>query len=220
MQVFIIGATGGVGNRLRKSLVKAGHQVTGVYRSESQVDDLVADGVKPVNVDLMNTSGEKLAEVMKGCDAVVFSAGAAGAGIEQTDGIDGRGCKFAAEAARLAGIKRFLLVSAFPEAGRAKDISPTFEHYMQVKKQADVMLAATALDWVILRPGTLVNGSGSGKVRLGLAIPYGTVPRADVAAVLHSLIDHPEVNRVIIELTAGEQTVNDAVAEMAAYSGR
>lgn len=219
MQVFIIGATGGVGSRLRKRLVKAGHQVTGIWRREGQEDELVADGVKPVNIDLMNTSSEKLAEAMQGCDAVVFSAGAAGAGIEATDGIDGRGCKFAAEAARLAGIKRFLLVSAFPEAGRAKKISPTFEHYMQVKKQADVMLASTALDWVILRPGTLVNDSGSGKVRLGLAIPYGSVPREDVAAVLHSLIEKPEVNRVILELTTGEQPAEEAVSDMARCSG-
>lgn len=220
MQVFIIGATGGVGSHLRKRLVQAGHQVKGSCRRDAQADELRADGVTPVNLDLMTTSSEKLAEAMRGCDTVVFSAGAAGAGIELTDGIDGRGCKFAAEAARLAGIKRFLLVSAFPEAGRAKKISPTFEHYMQVKKQADVMLAATALEWVILRPGTLVNEPGTGKVRIGLAIPYGTVPREDVAAVLHSLVEQPEVKRVILELTVGEQPVNDAVGEIKRYIGQ
>lgn len=220
MNVFIIGATGGVGRRLRKDLVNAGHGVVGVYRSDNQVDDLELDGVKPVKIDLMNTSSERLAEAMAGCDVVVFSAGAAGAGIEQTDGIDGRGAKFAAEAARLAGISRFLLVSAFPEAGRAKSISPTFEHYMQVKKQADVMLVATDLDWVILRPGTLTHEPGTGKVRTGLAIPYGTVSRADVAGVLHALVEHPEVKRVIIELTEGEKAIAEAVPAMAAFSGR
>lgn len=220
MNVFIIGATGGVGSRLRKNLVNAGHQVVGVYRRDSQADELELDGVKPVQIDLMNTSSERLAEAMSGCDAVVFSAGAAGAGIEQTDGIDGRGAKFAAEAARLAGIKRFLLVSAFPEAGRAKHISPTFEHYMQVKKQADVMLVATDLDWVILRPGTLTNEAGTKKVRTGLAIPYGNVSRTDVAHVLHALIEHPEVKRVIIELTEGEQAIAEAVPAMANFSGR
>lgn len=220
MNVFIIGATGGVGRRLRKDLVNAGHSVVGVHRSDNQVDDLELDGVKPVKIDLMNTSSERLAEAMAGCDVVIFSAGAAGAGIEQTDGIDGRGAKFTAEAARLAGISRFLLVSAFPEAGRAKSISPTFEHYMQVKKQADVMLVATDLDWVILRPGTLTHEPGTGKVRTGLAIPYGTVSRADVAGVLHALVEHPEVKRVIIELTGGEQPIAEAVPAMAAFSGR
>ncbi|WP_158782305.1 SDR family oxidoreductase [Pantoea sp. BAV 3049] len=220
MRVFLIGATGGVGRRLRKRLVSAGHQVTGLHRRDSQKEELEADGVDPLNIDLMNTSSERLAEAMKGCDVVVFSAGAAGAGVDFTDGIDGRGARFAAEGARLAGVNRFLLVSAFPDAGRGKEPSPDFEHYMQVKKQADVMLTATELDWVILRPGTLANEAGSGKVRVGLAIPYGTVPREDVAAVLHSLIEQPEVKRVIIELTTGEQVVEEAVAGMAAFSGR
>lgn len=220
MNIFIIGATGGVGRRLRKRLVGAGHQVTGLHRRDSQKEALEADGVTPVNIDLMNTSSERLAAAMQGCDAVVFSAGAAGAGVDFTDGIDGRGARFAAEAARLAGIQRFLLVSAFPDAGRGKAPSPGFEHYMQVKKQADVMLAATSLDWVILRPGTLINEAGTGKVKAGLAIPYGSVPRDDVAAVLHALIEQPEVKRVIIELTAGEQPVGEAVATMAAFSGR
>lgn len=218
-RVFLIGATGGVGRILRKRLTTAGHQVSGLHRLESQADDLVADDVTPVSGDLMNTSSERLAEAMRGCDVVVFSAGAGGAGVDQTDGIDGRGARFATEAARLAGINRFLMVSAFPEAGRGKTVSPTFEHYMQVKKQADVMLAATPLDWVILRPGTLVNEPGSGKVRTGLAIPYGTVPREDVAAVLHGLIEQPQVKRVIIELTSGEQPVETAVGNMAAFSG-
>ncbi|WP_428944568.1 SDR family oxidoreductase [Pantoea sp. FN060301] len=219
-RVFLIGATGGVGRQLRKRLVNAGHHVTGLHRQDLQADELVADGVTPVNGDLLNTSSERLAETMRGCDIVVFSAGAGGAGVDLTEGIDGRGARFATEAAMLAGISRFLLVSAFPEAGRGKTVSPTFEHYMQVKKQADVMLAATPLEWVILRPGTLVNEPGNGKVRMGLAIPYGTVPREDVAAVLHSLIEQPQVKRVIIELTSGEQAIGDAVGSMAAFSGR
>ncbi|MBP2169071.1 uncharacterized protein YbjT (DUF2867 family) [Erwinia toletana] len=219
-QVFIIGSTGGVGRRLRKQLTASGHQVTGLHRKPGQAEELQQDGVTPVQLDLLTTSNESLAAAMHGCDVVVFSAGAAGAGVELTDGIDGRGAQIAAEAARIAGVKRFLLVSAFPDAGRGKQLSPTFEHYMQVKRQADVMLAATDLDWVILRPGTLTNHEGSGRVHSGLAIAYGEIPRDDVAAVLHSLVEQPAVKRVIIELTRGEQPVSAAVQQMAAYSGR
>ncbi|VTP63052.1 Uncharacterised protein [Serratia rubidaea] len=60
---------------------------------------------------------------------------------------------------------------------------------MAVKKQADVHLAASPLDWVILRPGTLTNNAGSGRINAGLAIPYGLIPREDVAATLAALID-------------------------------
>src|SRR3546814_18364883 len=78
---------------------------------------------------------------MAGSDVVVFSAGAGGkGGLEMTNAIDGRGLELAVAAAQKAGVQRFLLVSAFPEASRGKKVSETFENYMTVKKQADVHL--------------------------------------------------------------------------------
>jgi uncharacterized protein YbjT (DUF2867 family) len=65
-------------------------------------------------------------------------------------------------------------------------------------------IAATDLDWAIVRPGTLTDAPGTGKVRLGLPIPYGEVPRYDVAAVLAELVHAPEARRVILELTSGD----------------
>jgi len=113
-----------------------------------------------------------------------------------------------------AGIRRFILVSAFPEAGRGRTVSDTFENYMAVKKRADVHLAETGLDWVIVRPGTLVDTAGTGKVRAGLAIPYGEIPRGDVAATLVEIIERPQVNRIIIELTGGDIPVDQAVQQL------
>lgn len=128
-----------------------------------------------------------------------------------TDAIDGRGLELAVAAAQAAAVPRFLLVSAFPEAGRGKHLSDTFENYMVVKKRADVHLAESSLDWVILRPGTLTDEPGTGRVRAGLAIPYGNIARADVAATLLALIEHPQLRRCIIELTEGETPVFDAL---------
>src|SRR3546814_14041164 len=74
---------------------------------------------------------------------------------------------------------------------------------MAVKKFTDVHLSESDLDWVILRPGTLLDVPGTGKVRTGLAIPYGDVPRDDVGVTLLEIIEHPAVTRNIIELTEG-----------------
>src|SRR3546814_13875975 len=82
---------------------------------------------------------------------------------------------------------------------------------MAVKKLADVHLAESDLDWVILRPGTLLDAPGTGRVRTGLAIPYGDVPRDDVAATLLEIIERPAVSRLIIELTAGATPVAQSV---------
>ena len=145
--------------------------------------------------DLLELNASELAQLMAGSDAVVFSAGAGGkGGPEMTNAIDGRGLELAVAAAQKAGVQRFLLVSAFPEAARGKKVSETFENYMAVKKQADVHLAESNLKWVIVRPGLLLDSPGTGQVRAGLAIPYGDVAREDVAATLVEIIAHPEVN--------------------------
>src|SRR3546814_15712394 len=77
---------------------------------------------------------------------------------------------------------------------------------MAVKKLADVHLAESDLDWVILRPGTLLDAPGTGRVRTGLAIPYGDVPRDDVAATLLVIIERPAVSRPIIQTHARDTT--------------
>ena len=142
----------------------------------------------------------------------MFSAGAHGTGADQTTLIDGKGLEKAAEAAAEAGVRRFLLVSAFPEAGRGADRGEGFEHYMRVKKSADAYLAITDLDWLIVRPGTLRDEPGDGLVRAGLAIEYGTVRRDNVAAFLAAALAQPALSRTIVELTDGSTPVVEAVA--------
>lgn len=214
-KVFIIGAAGKVGRQLVSQLSGRGHQPMALHRNPEQTAELSDLGGTPVMGDLLKLDSAALAGLMEGSDAVVFSAGAGGkGGMEMTNAIDGRGLELAVAAAKQAGIRRFLLVSAFPEAGRARQLSERFENYMKVKKLADIHLAESDLDWVILRPGTLVDEAGAGKVRLGAAIPYGDVPRSDVAAVLAELIDAPQVNRIILELTQGDTLVPAAVQQL------
>ncbi|WP_369348435.1 SDR family oxidoreductase [Stenotrophomonas sp. JAG2] len=213
--VFIVGAAGKVGRHLVKQLADKQHRVIALHRRAEQGAELEALGATPVTGDLTNTDVAALAAQMAGSDLVVFTAGAGGAGVEVTNAIDGRGLELAVDAARQAGVPRFLLVSAFPEAGRNKAMGEGFENYMTVKKRADVYLTATDLDWVILRPGTLSDAPGTGRVSAGPAIAYGDIPRADVAATLVALVEHPEVRRTIIELTEGDRPVEDAVAQLA-----
>lgn len=209
--VFIVGAAGNIGRRLVERLAKRGHEPRALHRKPEQADTLKALGATPVAGDLTALDAPALAQLMAGSKAVVFTAGAGGAGMDLTNAIDGRGLETTVDAAQLAGIKRFLLVSAFPDAGRGKTPSEGFENYMAVKKRADVYLVDTDLDWVIVRPGTLSDEPGTGHVRADVAIPYGNVPRDDVAAFLAEVIDQPTVNRIIIELTEGETPIANAV---------
>jgi uncharacterized protein YbjT (DUF2867 family) len=214
-KVFVIGAAGKVGRRLSCLLSERGHQVAALHRRPEQADELKALGATPVVGSLLELDAARLAELVSGNEIVVFTAGAGGAGIELTNAVDGRGLELATEAASIAGIRRFILVSVFPDALRDKEPSAGFENYIAVKKRADVHLVQSGLDWVIVRPGTLLDEPGTGKVRADVAICYGDVPRDDVAATIVELIDQPAVNRIIIELTTGDVPVAEAVRRLA-----
>lgn len=214
--VFVIGSAGKVGRLLVRLLAERGSTVRAMHRHPTQADELQALGATPIAGSLLDLDAPGLSRLMAGSEAVVFIAGAGGkGGASMTDAIDGRGLELAVAAAKLAGIRRFLLVSVFPDALRGQEASDTFENYISVKKLADVHLAESDLDWVILRPGTLLDSPGTGKVRAGMAVPYGNVARDDVAQVLAALLERPAVNRIIIELTQGETPVGDALDRLA-----
>jgi uncharacterized protein YbjT (DUF2867 family) len=198
--VLIIGATGGVGSKLGPLLVRAGHQVTGIHRNPGQADALRESGIEPVLGDLMEMTADDFSHVAKGHDVIVFSAGAAGSGLDRTSAIDGDGVS-----------KTIAAVSACMDAGRDLPTSEGFEHYMKTKKQADNALVASGLDWVILRPGELVSEDGNGLVHANLAVPAGRVARGNVAAMLAALIDQPVIRREIIEITDGDVPIHRAV---------
>lgn len=213
MKVVIVGGHGKVGLRLGQLLSAAGDQPVGLIRDEAQAGALRLVGVEPALVDLTGATIEDLATAFTGADAVVFSAGAGGkGGPEATNAIDGVGAVKAVDAAVRAGVGRFLMVSVFMDAGRGRNLSDTFENYMRVKRDSDVHLVASGLDWTILRPGTLTDEPGTGRIRLGAAIPYGAVSRDDVAATLAALLDSPGSSGHVLELTEGEAPVAEAVA--------
>ena len=213
--VFLVGATGGVGSRLGPMLVEAGHRVTAFHRKPGQADALTAEGLEPVRGDIIEMTADDFATAMGTADTVVFSAGAAGSGEERATRIDGDGPIKLIEAMGTTGARRLIVVSVFPEAGRTKDLGDGFEHYMREKKRADVAIAASGLDWVILRPGTLTDAEGPGRIALGPVLDYGDVARAHVAATLAALVDRPEIRREVLELTDGDTAITEAVAQMA-----
>ena len=63
---------------------------------------------------------------------------------------------------------------AQPVRGDIGDDSPGegFERYMAAKRAADVDLAPTGLDWLIIRPGTLTDDPGTGSVTAGISVAY------------------------------------------------
>ena len=209
MRAVIAGGHGQVGLRLGALLAARGDQPVGLIRTAGQAADLEAAGVEPLVLDLVEATPQQLAQALQGADA-----GGRG-GAEATNAIDGEGAVKLVDAATAAGVRRFVMVSVFMDAGRGRDLPDTFENYLRVKRDSDVHLAASDLDWTILRPGTLTDDAGTGRVRLGPAIAQGAVRRDDVAAVLAELLHAPGTVHQVLELTEGDTPVADAVSGVA-----
>src|SRR6516164_10956893 len=84
--------------------------------------------------------------------------------------------------------------------------------YITAKTAAEDDLRARDLDWTILRPGGLTDAPATGMIRLAPPpVPRGTVPRADVAAVIAALLDNPGTRHQTLELTGGDSPIATAV---------
>ena len=84
--------------------------------------------------------------------------------------------------------------------------------YITAKTAAEADLRGRDLDWTILRPGGLTDAPATGKIRLAPPpLPRGTVPRADVAAVIAALLDTPGTRNHTLELTGGDTPVAPSV---------
>src|SRR5438552_11061420 len=68
MKVFVTGATGAIGRFVIPELVAAGHDVTGLARSDEKAQQLDAQGARAARVSLFD--GAALEGVFAGVDAV------------------------------------------------------------------------------------------------------------------------------------------------------
>ncbi|AKH86394.1 NAD-dependent dehydratase [Streptomyces sp. CNQ-509] len=209
--LFLIGITGGVGRLLARRLRARGDTVRGLVRRDDQRAELAAQGMDTRVGDLSTMTVDELAAAFRGADAIVFSAGSNGGSREVTKAVDGDGVAKAIAAARLAGVERFALVSVLPESWRERDLGEEVEYYFAVKKEADIALSRSGLNWLILRPSLLVDGPGTGVVSLGPAEFHGRISRDDVAATLAELLHEPRIGRQILELDEGSTPIEDAV---------
>ncbi|MEU7778839.1 NAD(P)H-binding protein [Micromonospora parva] len=212
MKVFILGVSGAVGRLLADDLSKRGDTVSGLVRRDEQKFELMRRGVHASVGQLADMSVDSLESMLRGVDAVVYTAGSNGGARDVTAAIDGEGVVRVLEATTLAGVHRFTLVSVMPEAGRDQDLSDDEEFYFAVKKIVDVMVSQSDLDWLILRPSMLNDRPGIGSVSLGPAQPHDEIAREDVAATLAALLHEPRIRRQILELTQGSTPIAIAVS--------
>jgi uncharacterized protein YbjT (DUF2867 family) len=214
MRVVIAGGHGKIALLLERLLSERGDRAVGLIRNPAHVADVQNAGAEAVLCDLETAPVEEVAALLAGADAAVFAAGAGpGSGAPRKDSVDRAAAVLMADAAERAGVRRFVQVSSMgagqpPRPGTGE----VWAAYITAKTAAEADLRARDLDWTILRPGGLTDAPPAGTIRLGPPpVPAGTVPRADVAAVIAALLDEPGTRRQTLELTGGDSPVATAV---------
>ncbi|MFJ5261510.1 SDR family oxidoreductase [Streptomyces sp. NPDC088387] len=216
MRIVIAGGHGQIALRLERLLAARGYDVAGLVRRAEQGDDLRAAGAEPVLLDLESASVEEVAAHLQGAGAAVFAAGAgSGSGVARKDTVDKGAAVLFADAAVRAGVRRFLVVSSYG-ADAEHEGDEIFDVYLRTKGEADAYVRGLdALDWTILRPGSLTNDPGKGLVRLEAHTGRGAITRDDVATVLVELLETPATAGLTLELIAGSTPVPVAVKSVA-----
>jgi uncharacterized protein YbjT (DUF2867 family) len=210
MDILVAGGHGQVALRLLKILAGQGHHARGLIRKPEQAADLEAVGAVPVLGDLEND--ESLAGYVRGADAVVFAAGAGpGSGAARKKTVDLGGAVKLADAAKAEGVRRYVMVSSIG-ADRPESAGDAMRPYLEAKAQADDYVRASGLDWTIVRPGSLTDEPGTGRVRVSRELGNrGPVPRDDVAAVLAASLTTPATIGQTFELFAGDTPIAEAL---------
>jgi len=201
---LVIGAAGQTGKLIVAELLRVGKPVRAMVRREEQRAELENSGAEVVLGDLTGDWQHAL----DGASSVIFAAGAGVSG--QFVQIDHLAAVALMGEMATRGPKRLLMITSmgttYPER------LPFIEAVLREKRKAEIALEASALEWTIVRPGGLVNTSGTGKVQLAQSLQVGgMVPRADVAALCVSVLEDPRSFHKVLEVVAGETALEKAL---------
>jgi putative NADH-flavin reductase len=205
-KVLIVGATGGSGRQLVSQALERGYEVTAFVRTPSRLQQqdprlrvVVGDVLDYASVDA----------AVRGQDAVVSALGHKQ--FFRPTRILSDGTRNVLRAMEAHGVRRFVGETALSlgnSAGRLGLLYTFFNtpvilpFYFWDKTRQERAIAASAVDWIIVRPGALTNGARTGKYRhgrnVGSFVATVTISRADVAEfMLNQLTDNTYLKRAV-----------------------
>ncbi len=206
MNLIVFGASGGTGRHLVEQALGAGHQVTAFIRNPAKFG-IAHDNLAAVAGDVMDTVAVERA--VAGHDSVLVALGAPAL---KPGTVRSEGTRNIVRAMEKAGVRR-LVCQASLGYGDGKAVlrrAPLFFRYVVAPfilrptftdhARQEAIVKTSRLDWIIVRPGSLTDGSKTGRYRYGFAStdPEITVEvsRADVADfMLKQLADDAYLSR-------------------------
>lgn len=213
-RIAIFGGHGKVALLASPLLVAEGHEVTGIIRNPDHADDVAATGVTPVVADVESLDTDALTDLVRGHDAILWSAGAGGGNPARTRAVDHDAAIASMDAAEAAGVSRYVMVSYLgARLDHGVDPDNSFFAYAEAKAKADEHLRASNLAWTILGPGALTLDAGTGRVEISPSPASSSVARADVAAMAVAVLARPDTAGRTIPFNSGDTPIDEALDE-------
>jgi uncharacterized protein YbjT (DUF2867 family) len=191
--VLVIGGTRGTGLEVVKVLRTRGDDVIVLARPDSDASGAEKLGARIVRGNAMNLPDLKAALAGSQVRAVVSTLGAR---TVKEPRPDFQGNRNAIDAAKEAGVKRFVLVTVIG-AGDSLPAAPWFarrflKNVINDKTQAESYLAGSGLDYTIIRPGGLLDKEAQGRAYLTEDHKaMGWIRRGDLALLVVQALDDP-----------------------------
>jgi uncharacterized protein YbjT (DUF2867 family) len=206
--ILVAGANGTTGRKV-VTLLKASQyfKPVAMVRKEEQLEQFKNEGISAVLGDLE----KDLNHTVNNIDKVIFAAGSGGKNVVA---VDQEGAKNLMDVSKKANIKKFVMLSSMG-ADNPESVDDLKE-YLQAKHNADEYLKSSDLTYAIVRPGSLTDDKGTGKIKLASKMgEQGSITRDDVAQTLvRSLHDDAAKNKTF-EIIQGETLIGKAMDEIA-----
>lgn len=184
MIVALTGGTGFLGGHVLDRLVETEHHVRALTRKPQSA----SVGVTWVSGDLENP-----ADLCAGADAVIHVAGVVNADAATFDKGNRQGTQAMLEAAKAAGVERFVHVSSLSAR------EPKLSNYGASKRAAEDAVVASPLSWCIVRPPAIYGPGDTDNLELFRFAKRGIMPLPPKGRL--SAIHADDLARLIVAIT-------------------
>jgi NADH dehydrogenase len=155
--ILVAGGTGFVGTKVVHTLRAEDHPVRVLARNPKDAETLANWGCQIAEGDM--TDAESLRRAVADCDAVIDLVAIISGSREDFERVMIQGTRDLVAAAKEAGAKRFVLMSALGTSERTKDLTS----YYRAKWEEEQAVQSSGLEYTIFRP-SFVFGVGGGSL--------------------------------------------------------
>jgi len=193
---YLVGATHGPGLEIARILGAAARPIVALVRPTADTSELESTNATIRHGDALDIGS--IEGSIAGAGAIISTLG----GKRGVPRPDFEGTRNLVDAARAAGINRFIIVSAAGIGDSHASISEQAHQFLdpvlEIKAKAETYLIDSGLDYTIVRPGALDSqpASGNGMLTDDPTVG-GTIHRADLARLVVDCIDDPDTSRKI-----------------------